>query len=360
MFALAFPAPSCWIASPSSWASTPSSPAISNAILRITEFLNGEQLDLDARPSAQGGRAPDRSGYHSRGNRHGAITAPPMPMLTQCWNRCGTTASAAPTRASAKPSRDTGSPKIELRAQLLWQLTVLRFIDQRFRPGVLVTDEEVRTYYDSTANVIRKTTSFDTLEPKIRSFSGGRAGEPELRCMARSGTQTKRASNIRAGSIRMSRRGKIVRNIAIGLRRFLVVVLVAAIVVVQTDWFRNFVKQKIIAATEEGTGGKVEIGSFDFDWHTPAGRNHEFRHPWQRARRAAPFVRAHAFEVDIRLFTSIHHMLDVTYLGIDKPAGNIIVFSGRPHQHSRIRNRSRRRTDRARDRSGSRSRAISN
>jgi len=34
----------------------------------------------------------------------------------------------------------------QLRRQLLWQLTVLRFIDQRFRPGVIVTDEDIAAW----------------------------------------------------------------------------------------------------------------------------------------------------------------------------------------------------------------------
>jgi len=36
----------------------------------------------------------------------------------------------------------------DLKARLLWQLTVLRFIDARFRPAVLVTTEEVEKYYN--------------------------------------------------------------------------------------------------------------------------------------------------------------------------------------------------------------------
>jgi hypothetical protein len=35
----------------------------------------------------------------------------------------------------------------QLRAYLYWQLTVLRFIDQRFRPAVLVTDDDIQNYY---------------------------------------------------------------------------------------------------------------------------------------------------------------------------------------------------------------------
>lgn len=41
-----------------------------------------------------------------------------------------------------------GLTENQLRAQLLWQITVLRFINDRFRPGVLVTDEDIHKYYD--------------------------------------------------------------------------------------------------------------------------------------------------------------------------------------------------------------------
>ncbi len=61
----------------------------------------------------------------------------------------------------------------QLRVRLQWQLTVLRFIEQRFRPGVLVTDEEVRTYYDQHPQESRSSTSkentFELSAPKIRT-----------------------------------------------------------------------------------------------------------------------------------------------------------------------------------------------
>jgi peptidyl-prolyl cis-trans isomerase SurA len=70
-----------------------------------------------------------------------------------------------------------GLTERELREQLLWQLTVLRFIDQRFRAGVLVTDEEVRTYYDLHLADLKRQypqdSSFETLKPKIRASLEG-------------------------------------------------------------------------------------------------------------------------------------------------------------------------------------------
>lgn len=36
----------------------------------------------------------------------------------------------------------------DLQEEIIWQLTLMRFIDFRFRPGVQVTDEEIKKYYD--------------------------------------------------------------------------------------------------------------------------------------------------------------------------------------------------------------------
>jgi hypothetical protein len=65
----------------------------------------------------------------------------------------------------------------ELREQLLWQITVLQFIDERFRGGVVVTDEDVRGYYDQHIAELRreypKDSSFETLAAKIRTTLEG-------------------------------------------------------------------------------------------------------------------------------------------------------------------------------------------
>lgn len=70
-----------------------------------------------------------------------------------------------------------GISEQDLRRKLQFQLTVLRFIDQRFRLGVLVTDEDVRGYYTAhRAELTReypKDSSLKTLDPKIRETLEG-------------------------------------------------------------------------------------------------------------------------------------------------------------------------------------------
>jgi len=50
-----------------------------------------------------------------------------------------------------------GISESDLDAHLLWQLTLLRFIDSRFRPGVQVSDDQIRAYFDSEQSKLEET-----------------------------------------------------------------------------------------------------------------------------------------------------------------------------------------------------------
>ena len=51
-----------------------------------------------------------------------------------------------------------GISDAQLRRQLEWQTTVLRFIEQRFRPGVLISDQEIQQYFTQHAAEFRQHT----------------------------------------------------------------------------------------------------------------------------------------------------------------------------------------------------------
>lgn len=59
-----------------------------------------------------------------------------------------------------------------LRKELLWQLTVLSFIDQRFQGVSGISDDDVRSYYNRHLAELRRENpqdnSYQTLEPQIR------------------------------------------------------------------------------------------------------------------------------------------------------------------------------------------------
>jgi peptidyl-prolyl cis-trans isomerase SurA len=70
-----------------------------------------------------------------------------------------------------------GLSEPEFHQQLLWQMTVLQFINQRFRGGIVVTDDEVRDFYDEhyveLSKQYPKDNSLEAMEPKIRPMLEG-------------------------------------------------------------------------------------------------------------------------------------------------------------------------------------------
>jgi hypothetical protein len=145
--------------------------------LRLTEFLNREPVNLNVQARRQ---AADRlidqelirvelaTGGYSR-----ATDADAEAMLRRIEHD---RFDGAPARIDAELER-YGLTKNQLREQLLWQLTVLRFIQQRFQPGVTVSDQDVRTYYNQHLAELKRANPRDaslaSLEPKIRDLLTG-------------------------------------------------------------------------------------------------------------------------------------------------------------------------------------------
>jgi translocation and assembly module TamB len=124
----------------------------------------------------------------------------------------------------------------------------------------------------------------------------------------------------------MSRMQKRLRNIAIAVVAIGSLLVLSTLVVVRTNWFRETVRQRIVAATEEATGGKVTLGSFDFDLSHLRATVTGFVLHGKEAAGTAPFLRVDKVQVDLRLFTSFRHLVDISYLGVEKPQANIVVY----------------------------------
>jgi peptidyl-prolyl cis-trans isomerase SurA len=145
--------------------------------LRLTEFLNREPLNLSAaarRQSAE--RLIDQEIIRQEiimGGYQRPAESAAEALLEQLKRDRFTDSDSRLEEELAR----YGLTKDQLRSQLLWQLTVLRFVDQRFRVGALVTDEEVRAYYDQHLSELQRqypgNSSFEALAPKIRSSLEG-------------------------------------------------------------------------------------------------------------------------------------------------------------------------------------------
>jgi hypothetical protein len=144
--------------------------------VRLTDFLNQVPFRLDAAAEkAAEERLIDQQIIRqevSSGGYKRATDADAEALLDQIRrDRFG--GSDARLRAGLIPY---GLTEEQLRAQLLWQLTVLRFINDRFRTAVLVTDEDVQKYYEEHRASIGKSLA-DASAPIRSTLEGNQVTE---------------------------------------------------------------------------------------------------------------------------------------------------------------------------------------
>ncbi len=145
--------------------------------IRVTDFLNNELLSFE---SAARKKAASRLIDQIFIRREIAIGDYPTATLQDTDNQLDNLkrqrfkTDAAYQHALSR----YGLTDLELRTQLQWQLTVLRFIDLRFKPGALVSEEEIEKYYNEHAVALRRenprASSLDDLREKIRGILQGR------------------------------------------------------------------------------------------------------------------------------------------------------------------------------------------
>lgn len=150
--------------------------------LRVTEFLNREKVDFS--PAARRKAAERLIDQTIIRNEvaNGGYVRPSKADVDALLKQIVQDRFGGSTARMREALSQYGLTEDQLRAQLLWQLTVLRFIEQRFRTGVLVTDEDLHAYYNEHYAELRreypKNSNFEALQSKIRdSLEGERVNQ---------------------------------------------------------------------------------------------------------------------------------------------------------------------------------------
>lgn len=113
--------------------------------VRVTAFLNNEKADLSVE---QRKKAADRLVDQALVKREMDVSRYPVPALSDADSAVKDIQSHYPGPAAFEQAlQNHGITEAQLREHLWWQLTVLRFVDYRFRPGIEISDSEVQAYY---------------------------------------------------------------------------------------------------------------------------------------------------------------------------------------------------------------------
>ncbi len=113
---------------------------------RLTAFLNGGQLDVSAEERK---KAADRLIEQTLVKRDMELSHYPIPAQSDAGPALKALKANYPSEAQYRQALEKyGITEEALKRRLWWQTALLRFIDYRFRPGILVPDADIRNYYD--------------------------------------------------------------------------------------------------------------------------------------------------------------------------------------------------------------------
>jgi translocation and assembly module TamB len=127
---------------------------------------------------------------------------------------------------------------------------------------------------------------------------------------------------------RTTRSRRTIRIVAfslLSLAGFVIALFVAGVLMVQTAWFRNFVRDRIVAVVERATGGRVEIGSFSYNWHDLTADVQPFVLHGTEPDSRPPLFRAEKIQIGFRIISALEKKVDIASLIVESPHLNVTI-----------------------------------
>src|SRR5262249_42118056 len=123
----------------------------------------------------------------------------------------------------------------------------------------------------------------------------------------------------------MTRLARIWLRVLLGAALLAIACVVAFVVIVQSDWFKNQVRVRIISVAEKATGGRVEIGRFNYNWHALTAEVAPLVIHGTEPASAPPFFRAARVGVGLKIISAFKKQVDIASLEVDQPQVYITV-----------------------------------
>jgi translocation and assembly module TamB len=105
----------------------------------------------------------------------------------------------------------------------------------------------------------------------------------------------------------------------------LLIAAAAVPVILQSRWFSDLVRARIVEAVESATGGRAEIGQFQFEWKQLRARIHNFTLHGAEPAGKPPLFHASEIAVGLKIVSALAHDINVESLEVAAPRIYLIV-----------------------------------
>ena len=101
--------------------------------------------------------------------------------------------------------------------------------------------------------------------------------------------------------------------------------VIAGLFVVRSDWFREKVRQRVIAEAEKASNGRVEIGTFRFDWNTlTAELDHLVIHGTEPPGEA-PLLEVKRVVIGLKIISLLERTFDLARVEVEGPRAHLMI-----------------------------------
>src|SRR5580658_2837656 len=123
----------------------------------------------------------------------------------------------------------------------------------------------------------------------------------------------------------MTRTRKRLLIVAATLSSFLLLSAISAVLILQSHWFYNQVRTRLVTTVETATGGRVEIGAFRFNWRTLRAEVDNFTLHGTEPADKPPLFHAASLAVGLKIVSLLPRDVDIQYLDVTAPQIDLIV-----------------------------------
>ncbi len=118
---------------------------------------------------------------------------------------------------------------------------------------------------------------------------------------------------------------RIALKIFAWLAALALIVTIAAVLTLRSDWFHNQVKQRIVAELERVTGGRAELGDWALDWRLFTVRFEALTLHGTEPAGSAPLLQARSIEVGFKIISFWKQDVDLQSVVVTEPKVKVIV-----------------------------------
>ena len=153
--------------------------------IRVTAFLNGDTLDFSPEAGRKAAGRLIEQKLIRKEMQVGRYAVPSSEEADPMLKGIQAQRFHAPEEYHQALAK-YGISEDELRAHLLWQFSLLRFIEIRFRPGVQVSDAQIQAYFDTNRTKLEKEagaskkSTLDDLRSRIRETLTEQGADKQL------------------------------------------------------------------------------------------------------------------------------------------------------------------------------------